>query len=62
MTYHTLSAAIFQFESAGMQGILKDAQPSDIEDLVALNALYRPGPMAYIPQFIGCKRGRQPIT
>ncbi|NBK21165.1 MAG: DNA polymerase III subunit alpha [Spirochaetia bacterium] len=56
------SAAIFQFESAGMQGILKDAQPSDIEDLVALNALYRPGPMAYIPQYIGCKRGRQPIT
>ena len=56
------SAAIFQFESAGMQGILKDAQPSDIEDLVALNALYRPGPMAYIPQFIGSKRGRQPIT
>lgn len=56
------SAAVFQFESAGMQNILKEAQPSDIEDLVALNALYRPGPMAYIPQFIACKRGKQPIT
>ncbi len=56
------SAAVFQFESSGMQSILKDAQPSDIEDLVALNALYRPGPMAYIPQFIGCKRGKQSIT
>lgn len=56
------SSAIFQFESAGMQSILKDAQPSNIEDLVALNALYRPGPMAYIPQYIACKRGRQPIT
>ncbi len=56
------SAAIFQFESAGMQNILKEAQPSNIEDLVALNALYRPGPMAYIPQYIASKRGRQPIT
>ena len=56
------SSAIFQFESAGMQSVLKEAKPSTIEDLVALNALYRPGPMAYIPQYIACKLGRQPIT
>lgn len=56
------SSCVFQFESAGMQKILKQAKPSDIEDLVALNALYRPGPMAYIPQFINCKHGKEPIT
>ncbi len=56
------SNAVFQFESQGMQNILKEAKPNDIEDLVALNALYRPGPMAYIPQFINCKLGKQPIT
>lgn len=56
------STAVFQFESQGMQNILREAQPSDIEDLVALNALYRPGPMAYIPQFVNCKLGKQPIT
>lgn len=43
---------IFQFESPGMQRILKEAEPSSIEDLIALNALYRPGPMQFIPQFI----------
>lgn len=56
------SNAVFQFESQGMQNILKEAKPNNIEDLVALNALYRPGPMAYIPQFINCKLGKQPIT
>ncbi len=56
------SSAIFQFESAGMQSILRESKPSTIEDLVALNALYRPGPMANIPQFINSKLGRQPIT
>ncbi|MFA6732913.1 MAG: DNA polymerase III subunit alpha, partial [Sphaerochaeta sp.] len=56
------STAVFQFESQGMQNILKEAKPSNIEDLVALNALYRPGPMAYIPQFVNCKLGKQPIT
>ncbi len=56
------STSVFQFESSGMQGILKQAKPSCIEDLIALNALYRPGPMAYIPQFIDSKWGRQPIT
>jgi DNA polymerase-3 subunit alpha len=55
------SSCIFQFESAGMQKILKQAEPSNMEDLIALNALYRPGPMAYIPQFIECKHGRQEI-
>ena len=56
------SSAIFQFESPGMQNVLKEAKPGTIEDLVALNALYRPGPMAFIPQYIACKHGRQPIT
>lgn len=46
------TAAVFQFESPGMQKILRQAQPSRLEDLVALNALYRPGPMDYIPQYI----------
>ena len=56
------SSAIFQFESPGMQNVLKEAKPGTIEDLVALNALYRPGPMRFIPQYIACKHGRQPIT
>ena len=55
------STAVFQFESSGMQGILKRAKPNSIEDLIALNALYRPGPMQYIPQFIDSKMGRQQI-
>lgn len=55
------SACVFQFESPGMQRILKEAHPNTIEDLVALNALYRPGPMAYIPQYINCKTGVEPI-
>ena len=55
------SALVFQFESAGMQDILKQAQPSNIEELVALNALYRPGPMQFIPQYINAKWGREPI-
>ena len=56
------STSVFQFESSGMQGILKQAKPDCIEDLIALNALYRPGPMEYIPQFVDCKWGRKPIT
>jgi DNA polymerase-3 subunit alpha len=55
------SMGVFQFESSGMQNILKQAKPTSIEDLIALNALYRPGPMQYIPQFIAAKNGRQPI-
>ncbi len=56
------SSCVFQFESAGMQDILKRAQPSTIEELVALNALYRPGPMQFIDQYIDSKFGRIPIT
>ncbi|HTX71540.1 MAG TPA: DNA polymerase III subunit alpha [Rectinemataceae bacterium] len=56
------STSIFQFESSGMQAILKQAKPTSIEDLIALNALYRPGPMDNIPQFIDSKWGRQPIS
>ncbi len=52
----------FQFESAGMQKYLRELQPSTFEDLIAMNALYRPGPMQYIPQFIARKQGREPIT
>jgi DNA polymerase III subunit alpha len=52
----------FQFESAGMQKYLRDLQPSKFEDLIAMNALYRPGPMDYIPQFIARKQGREPIV
>ena len=55
------SEAVFQFESQGMQKILRDAQPASIEDLIALNALYRPGPMQFIPQFVESKHGRQKI-
>jgi len=46
------SASVFQFESTGMQKVLKQARPNSIEDLIALNALYRPGPMEQIPNFI----------
>lgn len=52
----------FQFESAGMQKYLKELQPSKFEDLIAMNALYRPGPMDYIPSFIARKHGREPIA
>ena len=55
------SECVFQFESGGMQKVLRDAQPESIEDLVALNALYRPGPMQYIDRFVACKNGLQPI-
>lgn len=51
----------FQFESAGMQKYLKELKPSTFEDLIAMNALYRPGPMDYIPDFIDRKHGRKPI-
>jgi DNA polymerase III subunit alpha len=57
-----LSKAIFQFESSGMQDILKRAKPNRIEDLIALNALYRPGPMQFIDQFVDSKNGTTPIS
>lgn len=52
----------FQFESTGMQKYLRELQPSTFEDLIAMNALYRPGPMQYIPSFIARKHGDEPIT
>ncbi len=52
----------FQFESTGMQRYLRELQPSTFEDLIAMNALYRPGPMQYIPDFIARKHGRAPIV
>lgn len=52
----------FQFESAGMQKYLRELQPTTFEDLIAMNALYRPGPMSYIPQFINRKHGREAIV
>ena len=51
----------FQFESAGMQKYLRELKPTKFEDLIAMNALYRPGPMAYIPDFIDRKHGRKEI-
>ncbi len=53
--------AVFQFESTGMQRMLKDAKPSRLEDLIALNALYRPGPMDLIPSFVARKHGREVV-
>lgn len=53
--------AVFQFESRGMQGMLKDARPTRLEDLIALNALYRPGPMDLIPSFVARKHGREEV-
>jgi DNA polymerase-3 subunit alpha len=53
--------AVFQFESRGMQGMLRDAKPSRLEDLIALNALYRPGPMDLIPTFVARKHGREVV-
>ncbi len=52
----------FQFESPGMQKYLKELHPTVFEDLIAMNALYRPGPMDYIPSFIKRKNGKEPIT
>ncbi len=52
----------FQFESSGMQKYLRELKPTVFEDLIAMNALYRPGPMGYIPQFIARKQGQEPIT
>ncbi len=52
----------FQFESAGMQKYLRELRPTVFEDLIAMNALYRPGPMGYIPDFIKRKNGQAPIT
>ena len=54
--------ATFQFESAGMQKYLRELKPDKFDDLIAMNALYRPGPMSYIPQFISRKHGREIVS
>ena len=56
------TVALFQFESSGMQEYLRKLRPSSMHDLVAMNALYRPGPMENIPDFINRKNGKQKIT
>ena len=57
-----LTQGIFQFESDGMRHYLKSLQPTSIDDLIAMNALYRPGPMDYIPSYIKRKHGQEKIT
>ena len=54
--------ATFQFESVGLQKYLRELKPDKFEDLIAMNALYRPGPIAYIPKYIDRKHGKEPIT
>ncbi|MFV0346666.1 MAG: DNA polymerase III subunit alpha [Bacteroidales bacterium] len=56
------TTGVFQFESDGMKKYLRILKPSRIDDLVAMNALYRPGPMDYIPNFVDRKHGKEPIT
>jgi DNA polymerase-3 subunit alpha len=56
------TVGIFQYESPGMQKYLKELVPTTFEDLIAMNALYRPGPLSYIPNFINRKHGREKIT
>ncbi len=53
------TVGVFQFEGSGMRDLLREAQPSYIEDLIALVALFRPGPMENIPKYIACKHGRE---
>ncbi|MDO8376029.1 MAG: DNA polymerase III subunit alpha, partial [Aquabacterium sp.] len=56
-----LTESVFQFESRGMQAMLKEAKPTRLEDLIALNAMFRPGPMENIPSFCARKNGRETI-
>jgi DNA polymerase-3 subunit alpha len=56
------TVGIFQYESAGMQKYMRDLKPTQFADLIAMNALYRPGPLEYIPDFIDRKHGRKEIT
>ncbi|GJM33665.1 MAG: DNA-directed DNA polymerase [Saprospiraceae bacterium] len=55
------TVGIFQYESSGMQKYMKELVPTTFEDLIAMNALYRPGPLEYIPEFIDRKHGRKPV-
>ena len=59
---HARTVAVFQFESPGMQRMLKEARPDRFEDIIALGALFRPGPMDLIPSFVARKHGREPVT
>jgi DNA polymerase-3 subunit alpha len=54
--------AVFQFESRGMQGMLREAKPNRLQDLIALNAMFRPGPMDNIPSFCARKHGKEPVV
>ena len=56
------TTGLFQFESPGMKKHLRNLRPNRFEDLIAMNALYRPGPMEYIPNFIARKQGQEPVT
>jgi DNA polymerase III subunit alpha len=67
LTYETVfckgaTNGVFQFESSGMQDILRRYHPDRLDDLIALNALYRPGPMDMIDDFIACKHGKKQVT
>ncbi len=59
---HASTIGTFQFESPGMQKYLRELKPDKFGDLIAMNALYRPGPIAYIPNYIDRKHGREPIS
>ncbi|MBC7851293.1 MAG: DNA polymerase III subunit alpha [Chitinophagaceae bacterium] len=59
---HGDTIGTFQFESPGMQKYLRDLKPDKFDDLIAMNALYRPGPMSYIPNYVDRKHGREKIT
>ena len=59
---HGDTNATFQFESPGMQKYLRELKPDKFDDLIAMNALYRPGPMSYIPQFVARKHGREIVS
>ena len=56
------TVGVFQYESLGMQKYLKDLKPTNFNDLIAMNALYRPGPLEYIPSFVARKNGSEPIS
>ena len=56
------TVGIFQYESVGMQRYLKELKPTEFADLIAMNALYRPGPLEYIPAFVRRKHGKEPVT
>src|SRR5690242_11581482 len=65
-TYEMLArgeaTGVFQFESSGMREALRQVKPTEFEDLIALVALYRPGPMQYIPTYAARKNGREPVS